>query len=650
MTIGRRALLSGSSALTLSGSSALTMFAAPATAQQSPPAPSGGREATLMPGKRSLRQRVLTRPGAAYRVTPGAPAGPTPASPLTPLFVYARQAGPDSKPWVEVGPASRGTTLGWLPEDQTIPWQHTMTAAFHNPAGRERTLFFRDRDSLLAMLGGATPPQEARQLTAAAQRTPRPADFPVVAMEPAVHIDIKRQFYLLPILQAESVSLQDGREYRMMEVASIPLSNEAPAQQAPFTVGIAFVVDTTLSMDPYINKARSALSEFVKATAAEPGAPTRYALMGFRNNLTRQPRLEYLHRIFAKFADSTDADGFIRKIQDIKATTVDSLSFNEDSFAAVGEAIDKLDWGDIQGRVIILVTDAGSLSANDPLSGTRMGPEELGNKARAAGVALMTLHIKTPQGANNHAFAERQYTALTSVPLPTLGPQYFPVPNGDPEAMDRVVRDMLGKLRAVRTDQAAAQASRTPPNPEDRAAMVGHALRLAWLGRQDRAAAPDLVRAWASDGYKGTNPPECLEVRVLLTRNQLNDLAQSLRVIIDQGRANLLDSNAMFDRLQTVAAHLARDPDALRARGLESLGGILGEYLEGLPYVSDIATLDRTTWRNMGGGAQTELLDTLESRLRLYQDFNRTPELWKSFDGGRDAGEAVYPVPLSALP
>jgi hypothetical protein len=209
---------------------------------------------------------------------------------------------------------------------------------------------------------------------------------------------------------------------------------------------------------------------------------------------------------------------------------------------------------------------------------------------------------------------------------------------------------MLGKLRAVRTDQAAAQAARTPPNPEDRAAMIGHALRLAWLGRQDRAAAPDLVRAWAADGYRGTNPPECLEVRVLLTRNQLNDLAQSLRFIIDQGRASLLDSNAMFDRLQTVAAHLARDPDALRQRGLENLGSILGEYLDGLPYVSDIATLDRATWRNMGGGAQTELLDTLESRLRLYQDFNRTPELWKSFDGGRDAGEAVYPVPLSALP
>ena len=649
MPMRRRTLLAGSTALGLVASLPHPGVAQPAAT--SPPAtPLGGREAMLMPGKRTLRQRVLTRPGASYRSQPGGATGTAPASPLTPLFVFARQPGPDNKPWLEVGAASRGTTLGWLAEEQTIPWLHTMTAAFHNPVGRERTLFFRDRAALLAMLGGATPAQEARLLTAAAQRTPRPENFPVVAMEPAEHIDIRRQFYLLPILQAESVSLQDGREYRMMEVASIPLADNAPTAQAPFTLGIAFVVDTTLSMDPYINKVRAALSEFVRATAAEPGAPTRYALIGFRNNLTRQPRLEYLNRIFARFADSTDADGFIRKIADVKATTVDSLSYNEDSFAAVAEAIDKLDWGDIQGRVVILVTDAGSLAANDPLSATRMGPEELGNKARAAGVALMALHLKTPQGANNHAYAERQYTALTAVPLPTLGPQYFPVPNGDPEALDRTVRDMLGKLRAVRTDQVAAQASRTPPNPQDRAAMVGHALRLAWLGRQDRAAAPDLVRAWASDGYKGTNPPECLEVRVLLTRNQLNDLAQSLRFIIDEGRRGMLDSNAMFDRLQTVAAHLARDPDGLRARGLENLGSILGEYLDGLPYVSDIATLDRTTWRNMGGGAQAELLDTLEARLQLYQDFNRTPALWKSFDAGRDTGEAVYPVPLSALP
>jgi hypothetical protein len=301
--------------------------------------------------------------------------------------------------------------------------------------------------------------------------------------------------------------------------------------------------------------------------------------------------------------------------------------------------------------VIILVTDAGSRAATDPNSKTGMGPEQIGQKAAEAKVALMALHLRTPQGANNHAYAERQYTTITSMPYPALGQHYFPVPNGDANALDRAVREMLTKLRAVRTDQAADAARNAPlPDPNDRLALLGHAMRLAWLGSQRNVTTPDLLRAWAADGYRGANPPECLEVRVLLTRNQLNDLAQSMRFIIDQGRANLLDSNAMFDRLQTVAAHLARDPQALRSRGLENLGGILGEYLDGLPYVSDIATLDRATWRNMGGGAQTELLDNLEARLRLYQDFNRTPELWKSFDGGRDPGEAVYPVPLSALP
>lgn len=640
MTIRRRTLLA-------TGSAAL--LGTQAHAQPAPPA--AGREALLMPGKRTLRQRILTRLGAAQSPQPGAPAAAQPISPMTPLYVFARQAGPDGKQWLEVGGASRGATLGWLPEDKTIPWLHTMTAAFNNPAGRELTLFFEKRNDLEAMLGGGTPPQEARQLREAAQRTPRPANFPVVAVEPAQHIDIRRQFYLLPILQAESISFQDGREYRMLEVASVPMSNDPAPQPGPFTVGVAFVVDTTLSMDPYINKVRAALTDFVKATAAEPGAPTRYAMVGFRNSLTAQPRLEYLTRTFAKFADSTDPEGFIRKIQDIRATNVDSLSFNEDSFAAIADAIDTLDWGDIQGRVIILVTDAGSRAATDPLSKTGMGPEQIGQKAGAAKVALMALHLRTPQGANNHAYAERQYTAMTSVPYPALGPQYFPVPNGDANALDRAVRDMLTKLRALRTDQAADAARNAPPPAvDDRVALLGHALRLAWLGRQQNVTAPDLLRAWAPDGYRGANPPECLEVRVLLTRNQLNDLAQSLRFIIDQGRANLLDSNAMFDRLQTVAAHLARDPQALRSRGLENLGGILGEYLDGLPYVSDIATLDRATWRNMGGGAQTELLDNLEARLRLYQDFNRTPELWKSFDNGRDPGEAVFPVPLSALP
>ena len=67
MTIRRRHLLSTAGA---------TLLPLPALGQAAA-TPPGGREALLMPGKRTLRQRVLTRPGAGYRAQPG-PARQTP--------------------------------------------------------------------------------------------------------------------------------------------------------------------------------------------------------------------------------------------------------------------------------------------------------------------------------------------------------------------------------------------------------------------------------------------------------------------------------------------------------------------------------------------------------------------------------------------
>jgi serine/threonine-protein kinase PpkA len=269
-----------------------------------------------------------------------------------------------------------------------------------------------------------------------------------------------------------------------------------------------------------------------------------------------------------------------------------------------------------------------------------------------------TPRYPTPQGRSNHQFAEQQYTTLSAAPFPALGPQYFPVENGDAEALSRQVRGVIAALRAIadqgQTGAAAASPAVSQNNGAAAGAMqIGHARRLAWLGRQDRATAPDVLRAWASDRYRQGEPPENLELRVLLTRNQLNDLGQVLRAIIDAGRTvGMLDSNAMFERLQSTAAALARDPERLRSRGLEQMGDLLGEFLDGLPYLTNIASIDRATWRAMSPGERDELLSELETRLRAYADFNRTPELWWPSDArdARAAGEQMFAVPLALLP
>jgi serine/threonine-protein kinase PpkA len=616
------------------------------------------RQALLMEGKRTLRQRVLTRPNAAPRPEPGRPAAGTALNPLTPLFVYARRPGPDGRPWIEIGRAAQGATLGWIPAAEALDWPHTLSAVFQPQGGRPRTLFFEQRDPVIAMMGGRDPSAEARRLAEQAARPPLPAGFPVVAMEPATAIDIRRQFYLLPILQAEHIVFQDSREFRAVEVASIPVGETPPPPRREFGLDIAFVVDTTLSMGPYIDRVRTALNQVVQATAGAGQRRTRYALVGFRNSLDAQPRLDYLVRTYARFGDALDPASFARRVAAMQATDVDSLSFNEDSFAAIRSSIQDLDWAEGAGRIIVLVTDAGSRAATDRLSATRLGPSELGAIAREAGTAIMVMHLLTPQGRNNHRQAQQQYTTLSSMPLPALGPQYFPVPNGDAEATNEVARGLIRGIATVAEDRAAAQAAQggggrgaqAGQQAEERAALVGHALRLAWLGRQDRAAAPDLLRAWAADRYREGWPAECLEVRILLTRNQLNDLGQSLRAIIDVGRRNALDTDAMYDRLAQTAAALARDPDRLRQRGLEQLGDILGEFVDGLPYRSRIAGMTREEWRQLEPGERDEILNELDARQRAYDEFNRSPIWWPPDARQEDRGDQMFLVPLDLLP
>lgn len=621
---------------------------------QPAPAPAEERQALLMPGKRSLRQRVLTRPDASPRTAAaGVRAADTPLPALTVLYVFTRQQTADGKTWVEVGRASHGQTMGWLPADDVIDWPHTMTAVFVPPGNRKRTLFFRQRDALVATLSGDNLSRDVDALIERMSHPPVPPDFPVLAVEPATYVDPQRQFYLLPILRAERLTLQSGREHKVLEVASIPVLRTPARNDSRFSLDIAFLMDTTLSMDSYIDRVRNALNDVVRAMAADHDVRARFALVGFRNSLEAQPRLEYLNRVFAKFADNVDPAGFAQKIAEVRATNVDSLSFDEESFAAVNTAIKELDWGD-GGRVLVLVTDAGSRPPNDRYSATHLDATALNRLATEQHVAINVLHLRTPAGRADHAFAEAQYTVLSR--YPGLPPGYFPVANGDVEALNSAIRRMIPNLR-----QAAHTQSPSPPpaaaNPQDigaRMQMLGHVLLLEWLGRQGQSSVPNLVRAWVADTYSehGDSPPVSmnLEVRILLTRNQLSDLDEALRLIIEQGRANMLDSNLVFERLQGVAANLARSPEDLQRRGLQTLGELLGEYLDDLPYVSEIAGYDRESWRHLGSARQNQILDTLESHRRAYREFDRTPELWVSFDGGQDPGEAMHAVPLDLLP
>jgi hypothetical protein len=654
---------------------ALACMAVPAAAQQTQPA--GERSALLIPGKQTLQQRVITRPGAQLVRQAGATTGGTVQQPFTVYYVYGRQPAQGASEWLEVGRSSRGQPDGWIRADQAIEWYQNLTLAFTNPAGRERVMFFRTRDDVYGVFGTTAGAQRARNLRAEATAG-RGQDGPVIALEPEVYIDIATRFYLLPILQTDRVTLQTGASTTLVEVASIPLTEDRPAvvTQRPdpaaalrnFSVGVAFVVDTTMSMDPYIDRARQSIRRVIERIRANPDLANRFrfAVIGYRNSTQRVPQLEYVSQVFANFEDFRDLPRFMQQIDRVQATSVDSGTFYEDPIAGLRTAIEDLKWDDFGGRYIIAVTDAGMRTGSDPLSTTRLGPAQIRQLALSRGIATYALHLLTPAGAraNDHGRARLQWEQVTT--WPNLGPLYFPVPDGSlsdfgqqvDELTDNLVRQVTEASGAgVRPQQRPApqpapqpQQAQPPRTITEQTLLVGHAMRLAYLGRVQQAAAPPVIRAWTSD--RDLNNPDiaAFDVRVLVTRNQLSDLSEVLRTIIEQGNANRLRPADFFNQLRSAAANMARNPARLRARDAQNLGELMGEFLSDLPYRSEIMEIDQDMWLAMGAARQRETLDTIESKLRLYQEFEQRRDIWVSFDGGRVPGDAVYPMPLEALP
>ncbi|MCA3280329.1 MAG: VWA domain-containing protein [Roseomonas sp.] len=620
------------------------------------------RQPLLMEGRATLFQRVILRPGArlAERPEANAPSQPTPGFGV--VYVYARQgSGPDA--WLEIGAAQDGRTQGWVRAERSIDWKQTMVLAFNNPAGRERAMFFREAETPRALWlntrGGAA---EATRLREAARAN---AEGPVIALEPENFIDITRQFYLLPIISADRVENEAAQEARLLEVISAPAQAAPPPPADPdalrnYRGAVVFVVDTTISMGPYIDRTREALKRVVdriRDTAVRDNF--RFGMVAFRDHMGGNPRLEYVTRMVSLPDLAEASDAILPRLTQLTEARESNEGFDEDSLAGIKLALDEVPWQQYGGRFVILITDAGARDAKDPRSQTQMGPEEMRQLAQseAKQVAIYAIHLKTPEGRNNHARAERQYRELTR--FGAAGELYYPISEGNLGQFGQTVDGLTDALLA----QVAAAVGRPiagirpPQNAAERriseqAEIVGTAMRLSYLGRERQQTAPDVVRSFVLDQELNPADPRPerrpLDVRVLLTRNQLSDLATTLRNIIQAQAAARLSPENFFERVRAAAAATARDPR--RMAEFQRLGGAFGEFLQDLPYQSQIMEFTQEEWNSMGAGRRTEIVNALEAKLRLYEEFNRQPSLWVSFDGGRNPGEAMYPVPLDALP
>jgi len=633
----------------------------------------------LIPGKTSLYQRILSIPGAQLAATAGDDGG-SDITPFTSYYVYQRDKRNDSD-WLLVGTDRHGRTDGWIQATNTLQWNQGLTVVFRDPTGHDRSLLFKDKDAL-KQLASNDDAGAYQDLYAQAEGNNLPEDSPVVAIQPAGHIDVQKDFYLVPIRDHEDIYL-GSEQARMLQIASVPLRLEPPQQPKQettealpesdheYTSGLVFVIDSTLSMDAYIDRTREAVMK-IYDQLGDSGllGNVNFGLVAFRDNIQASPGLEYASRTFVTLDQGRDPGVFIDRVNNLAAATSSSKGFKEDAYAGITQAIEQMNWEGHDARYLVLITDAGAREGDDPLSTSGFNTEQIKKLAIDKGIAIFVLHLLTEAQMPDHEADAEQYSSLSE--FPGVGSLYYGVSTGNVDEFGLVLDSLAGQITQQvqlalnpETSKPVKPAVIPPPaeiNPQlvalqAKVAKLGYTLRMQYL-QKSAGQPPRVFDAWVLDKDFTNSQRSTLEVRVLLSRDQLSDLHDVLQQILNTAEEGLLSPQNFLDELKSLAVTISRSPEQLGSTTATTAGqgnsladmGFIAEYTEDLPYTSEVMNLSLEDWHSWPARKQIAFLNRLEEKITYYRALHDHTDLWTSLDKGPIDGDAVFPLPLEMLP
>lgn len=632
--------------------------------------------------------RALPRAGAHLYKSPD----PAPENILAenvrafmPVHVFARQDLDLSDPenprgWYQVGP---GTTrgVGWMRAADLLEWHQALLAAYTHPGtgadARQPVLMFADRAALDAMVEADDPAAAAQshyQAIAAGLTPPG-----VVSIEPERFVDITGNFYVLPILDHGPVDVFDEETRRLRLAAAVPGQRSGPddrtvladpgfqaeATAAPLldaeagralTVDIVFVMDLTSSMGPFIDRTRDAVTDIARRLAERPelGEAVRFGLVGYRDDVATLPDQEFTSRLFTPVL--LNAEDFIALVdEEVRPAAAPSDDYAEEGFAGFATALDAVRWSDGL-RFVILVGDASAHEPDHPQSTTGLSAAELRARADDAGLSVIALHLQAERAAADHPIAQGQLRQLASNPgVPE--PAVRALPAAAPEAYGAAVADIAGRL----ADLIAAARTGATVDPGALEGRAGAAAS-AEAGLADQVAAAALIRYlggepvrdvtfWAIDRDPTDSSRRALDVRVLVTRRELNDLILALDQVLEAMRTAEFTQMAFFESLQAVLSQVHHGESADLA-GAETLADsdLLPVWIETLPYRSTLLDMSDAVFESLSADERARLITGLEAKRNLYVDISENADLWTALDDRVAVDDRVYPLSLGVLP
>ncbi len=418
-------------------------------------------------------------------------------------------------------------------------------------------------------------------------------------------------------------------------------------------------------MAPYFEIVRSAVSELIEnVVSEEAGERFSFGVIGYRDDPEGRPGTDYRTKVYAQLDFDGGSDAALTALKNMQAMSLGTSTwgFNEDAIAGVSLALRETVWEregtfDFAGRIVILITDAGPKSPDDEHAESDLDAHGVRKLAAEARAALVTVHLRTPLGIDNHDHAEDQYATMSYF-LDSPESLYFGVEDdsndgirtGLRRVMERLAESVVGE-ELINGDEGGVESFDAEADLEE----VGLAMRLAYLGRAEGERVPNIIRGWTTDLSFERPGEDAVEPRILVTRSQLSTMTEVMRKILATStRSDRGDSQTgFFDELREIVVGMSSDPERVVNGDFETVGGAISEFLERLPYAgqSPIMGLTETRWL-ASSSTRLEMRQNLASMIELYELYYKNDSLWTDLYPGENGndGEKVFAMPFDSLP
>lgn len=581
---------------------------------------------------------------------------------------------------------STGLSLGYMKEEDVIPWKQALCLQFEHVGNRNPVLMFGSKPPLKELVTGDEIRRKAKasDLYSAVEGLSEdkvlPNGFPVISMEPRRMMEGSAGNYLMPIVDHDMVEMGED-EARLLQVAiaankatprgattledkefakaANQKTDAADANAAP--VEIIYCFDLTSSMQPYVDICRAVASQVSQALGGNPAVRqrVRFGLWGYRDH--GEEGREFTHKNFTP--QLLPLEQLESALSQARASTDKTGDYEEDMLGGVQKAVKE--WAgpaDRAIRILIVFGDApGHDQPGDARNGSRYDVFQLKNEVTAAKVYLYAIHIKDPRFTKYHSSAENQFRALTGGSGLTVGEAYWGVRGDSSQDFQTAAQSLFTALNnlinnASQLIEEGEQRKNEGPiapeklTPDIIANDLFRAALVDWIGRNSKdTPTPNDITAWISEKDLMNGEPS-VKATVLISKVQLDQLTGALKLVLEAGQRGRITGQDFFASLQSVAATAVRDPTKLKNATSLKEAGLIPEFISGLPYKSRIMNLSNDLWASWPPTQQQKFLEEVQNRVTLYEDIHNSPARWSDLDGKSADDDKVASIPLDQLP